>query len=144
MAWAYFDTSALVKRYIREPRSLQVGALLRRYDFVSSAITPVEIASALRRRRREGDLSEENFAALVRRVRQDRLQWELVEVSSLVLDRAEELIQGVTPIRAVDALHVASLAVFQSASRMRISFVTAAVRQREAATQLGGDIIWVG
>jgi predicted nucleic acid-binding protein len=144
MAWAYFDTSALVKRYIREPRSLQVSALLRRYDFVSSAITPVEIASALRRRRRAGDLSEDNFAALVRRARQDRLQWELVEVSSVVLDRAEELLQGVTPIRALDAIQVASLVIFQSASQMRISFVTADVRQREAATQLGLDIIWVG
>lgn len=144
MAWAYFDTSALVKRYIREPRSLQVRTLLRRYDFVSSAITPVEIASALRRRRRAGDLSEDNFAALVRRARQDRLQWELVEVSSVVLDRAEELLQGVTPIRALDAIQVASLVIFQSASQMRISFVTADVRQREAATQLGLDIIWVG
>jgi uncharacterized protein len=144
MAWAYFDTSALVKRYIRERRSLQVRALLRRYDFVSSAITPVEIASALRRRRRAGDLSEDNFAALVRRARQDRLQWELVEVSSVVLDRAEELLQGVTPIRALDAIQVASLVIFQSASQMRISFVTADVRQREAATQLGLDIIWVG
>lgn len=144
MAWAYFDTSALVKRYIREPRSLQVRTLLRRYDFVSSAITPVEIASALRRRRRAGDLSEDTFAALVRRARQDRLQWELVEVSSVVLDRAEELLQGVTPIRALDAIQVASLVIFQSASQMRISFVTADVRQREAATQLGLDIIWVG
>lgn len=144
MAWAYFDTSALVKRYIRERRSLQVRTLLRRYDFVSSAITPVEIASALRRRRRAGDLSEDNFAALVRRARQDRLQWELVEVSSVVLDRAEELLQGVTPIRALDAIQVASLVIFQSASQMRISFVTADVRQREAATQLGLDIIWVG
>lgn len=144
MAWAYFDTSALVKRYIREPRSLQVRTLLRRYDFVSSAITPVEIASAFRRRRRAGDLSEDTFAALVRRARQDRLQWELVEVSSVVLDRAEELLQGVTPIRALDAIQVASLVIFQSASQMRISFVTADVRQREAATQLGLDIIWVG
>jgi predicted nucleic acid-binding protein len=145
MAWAYFDTSALVKRYVREPRSLQVRTLLRRYHFVSSAITPVEIASVLRRRMREGDLSEENFAASVRRVRQDRLRWELVEVSSVVLDRAEELLQGVTPpIRTLDAIQVASLVVFQSASQMRIAFVTADLRQREAATQLGVDIIWVG
>jgi predicted nucleic acid-binding protein len=144
MAWIYLDTSALVKRYIREPRSAQVRALLRRHDFVSSAITPVEIASALHRRRREGDLSEENFAALTHRVRQDRLQWELVEVSSVVLDRAEELLQGVTPIRTVDAIQVASVLVLQSAARMPISFVTADVRQREAATELGLNIIWMG
>jgi len=144
MAWAYFDTSALVKRYIREPRSLQVRALLRRYDFVSSAITPVEIASALHRRKHEGDLSEENFAALQRRIRQDRLRWELVEVSSVVLDRAEELLQGATRLRALDAIQIASLVVFQSASQMRISFVTADARQRDAATRLSLDVIWIG
>jgi uncharacterized protein len=144
MAWAYFDTSALVKRYIREPRSLQVRALLRRYDFVSSAITPVEIASALHRRKQEGDLSEENFAALLRRIRQDRLRWELVEVSSVVLDRAEELLQGATRLRALDAIQIASLVVFQSASQMRISFVTADARQHDAATRLSLDVIWIG
>jgi hypothetical protein len=67
-----------------------------------------------------------------------------VEVSSVVLDRAEELLHGVTPIRTLDAIHVGSVMLLQSASQMPISFVTAAVRQREAATQFGLDIIWIG
>ena len=32
LGWAYFDTSALVKRYIREPGSEQVRALLRQHE----------------------------------------------------------------------------------------------------------------
>lgn len=143
-AWAYFDTSALIKRYINEPGSTLVRGLMRRHDFLSSAITPVEVMSAFCRRRREGDLSEGNFLAVSRRVQNDRVQWELVEVSSTVLNRAEELIQGITPIRALDAIQVASLVTFQAASALRIPFVTADERQREAGTQFGLDVIWVG
>jgi predicted nucleic acid-binding protein len=37
-AWAYFDTSVLLKRYVREDTSAQARALLRRHRFLSSAI----------------------------------------------------------------------------------------------------------
>jgi predicted nucleic acid-binding protein len=142
--WAYFDTSALVKRYIRESGSVQVRALLRRHDFLSSAVTPLEVMSALCRRRRDGDLSDDNFVVLVRRVQDDRTRWELVEVGSTVLSRAEEVIQGRVPIRALDAIHLASLVTFQAASGTRIPFVTGDDRQREAAGHIGLDVVWVG
>ena len=145
MTYAYFDTSALVKRYVAERGSLQVRALLRRHDFLSSSITPVEVVSALCRRRRSGDLSEENFRRLFRRVQNDRVRWELVEVSSLVLDRAEELLHETTlSIRALDAIQVASWMIFQAASSIQIPFVTGDARQRDAATHLGLDVLWVG
>ncbi len=75
--WAYFDTSALVKRYVSEAGSLQVRKLLRRHDFLSSTITPVELLSGLARRRLAGDLSGEIFTALLRRIQRDRTRWEL-------------------------------------------------------------------
>ncbi len=75
MTFAYFDTSALVKRYVRERGSAQVGSLLRRHDLLSSAITPVEVVSALSRKRRDGDLSEEGFLATLSRVQSDRVRW---------------------------------------------------------------------
>jgi len=37
---AYFDTSALVKNYIREAGSSRVRGLLTSYEFLSSAMTP--------------------------------------------------------------------------------------------------------
>jgi predicted nucleic acid-binding protein len=144
MAWAYFDTSALVKRYVSEAGSLRVEVSLRRHDFLSSSITPVEVVSALCRRRRAGDFSEENFRRLLRRVKNDRAQWELVEVSSLVLERAEELIQGTAPIKTLDAIHVASWMIFQAASSIQIPFVTGDTRQRDAASRLGLDVVWIG
>ncbi|MBI2180827.1 MAG: type II toxin-antitoxin system VapC family toxin [Deltaproteobacteria bacterium] len=144
MTFAYFDTSALVKRYVRERGSAQVGSLLRRHDVLSSAITPVEILSALWRRKRSGDLSQEDFSALLSRVQSDRLRWELVEVGGTVLSRAEEIVQGTVPVRALDAVHVASLLAFQAASSIQISIVTGDARQRDAANYLGLGVIWVG
>lgn len=144
MTFAYFDTSALVKRYVSEPGSFQVRALLRRHDFLSSAITPVEVMSAFCRRKQNGDLSEEKFTAVLRRVRNDRMRWELVEVGAMVLSRAEEIVQGSARIRALDAIHVASLVTFQVASGIRIPFITGDGRQRDAAEHMNLDVVWVG
>jgi predicted nucleic acid-binding protein len=144
VTFAYFDTSALVKRYVRERGSAQVGSMLRRHDLLSSAITPVEVLSALWRRKRSGDLSEENFSATLSRVQSDRSRWELIEVGETVLSRAEEIVQVTVPVRALDAIHVASLMIFHTTSSIQIPFVTGDVRQRDAATHLGLDVVWVG
>ncbi len=144
MKFAYFDTSALIKRYVREPGSARVVSLLRQHDLLSSAITPVEIMSALGRRRRDRELSEEAFVATLSRVRSDRTRWELVEVGETVLNRAEEIVQGTVPVTALDAIHVASLMAFQAAAGFRIPFVTGDGRQRDAGLLLELDIIWAG
>lgn len=144
MTFAYLDTSAAVKRYVSEPGSLRVRALLRRHDFLSSAITPVEITSALCWRKQNGDLSEENFRTVLRRIQNDRRQWELVELGTMVLSRAEEIIQGSVPVKALDAIHIASLVTFQAAAGIRIPFITSDGKQRDAAAQMGLDIVWVG
>ncbi len=144
LGWAYFDTSALVKRYIREPGSEQVRALLRRHQFLSSVVTPVEIVSALCRRRREGDISANALAALLRRMSSDRARWEMVQVNISVLERAEELLQGTTALKTLDAIQVASLITFQAASAIRVPLITADLRQRDCATQAGIETIAVG
>jgi len=144
VTFAYFDTSALIKRYVREPGTTRVVSLLRRHDLLSSAITPVEVMSALCRRKRNGELSEEDFAATLTRVQSERIRWELVEVGGMVLNRAEAIVQGTVPMRAMDAVHVASLMTFQAAAGIRIPFVTGDGRQRDAATLLGLDVISIG
>jgi predicted nucleic acid-binding protein len=140
---AYFDTSVVVKRYIHESGSQQVRRLLRQHELLSSTLTPVEIVSALGRRRRDGDLSENAMAAILRRLNSDCMGWELVEVNSTVLECAQELLQGVTPLKSLDAIQVASLITFQTASAIRVPLVTADSRQREVAVGAGIDVIAV-
>ncbi len=140
--WAYFDTSVLVKRYVKEEGSTTARRLLQRYRFLSSVVAPVEVLSALSRRRTAGELTQRDFLAVRSRLHKDRAYWELVEVGALVLSQAEELVQK-TGLRTLDALHVASALTFQSASGLTIPFVTADVRQREAAERLALTLIWV-
>jgi predicted nucleic acid-binding protein len=90
-----------------------------------------------------GDLAERDLSAILSRMRDDRAYWELIEVSPLVLDKAEELIQR-TGLRVLDAIHVASAIIFQTASGIRIPFITADARQRDAARQLTFPVTWVG
>jgi len=117
---------------------------MRQHNFLSSAIAPVEAMSALMRRRRAGDLSEESFRAVLRRLQSDRTRWELVEVSASVLSRAENLIQGGMPIKALDAIHIASIMTFQTAYGTRIPFVTGDAQQRDVAHESALDVVWVG
>jgi predicted nucleic acid-binding protein len=140
--WAYFDTSVLVKRYVKESGSSTSRKLLQRYRFLSSALAPVEALSALSRRRTAGEITQRDFLAIRSRFHKDRDYWELVEVGPIVLSQAEELVQK-TGLRTLDALHVASALTFQAASGLTIPFVTADIRQRDAAESLALNLIWI-
>ena len=94
MTFAYFDTSALIKRYVSEKGSARVVSLLRRHDLSSSAITPVEVMSVLCSRKRNGELSDEDFAVTLSRVQGERTRWELVELGRTMLSREDLLVSG--------------------------------------------------
>lgn len=135
--WAYFDTSALVKRYVDEAGRREVLRLLRRYDVVTSAVVTVELRSAFRRRVAEGTLDEEDVPDILKRVAVERGFWVLVDVSTDVLAAAETLV-ATRPIRTLDAIHVASAQLF--AGRMAVPefmFVSADARQTAAAIAVG-------
>lgn len=134
-ARAYFDTSVLVKRYVREDGSVQARALLRRHRVVSSAIALLEGISALMRRRAEAQLSERDFGSIFGQMRADSNRWELIEVNQPVLDRAAEVIE-VTGVKTLDALHIASALVFQAFSGVGLSFISVDARQAEGARRM--------
>ena len=109
--YAYFDTSALIKRYVEEPGRREVVRLLHKYTCVLSAVLPVEIRSALRRRVTEKTLDEKRMPAILKRLAADRPFWTVIEVSGEVLATAETL-SAAHPLRALDAIHVASAKLF--------------------------------
>jgi uncharacterized protein len=135
--WAYFDTSALVKRYTDEVGRRQVLQLLRQHECVASALLPVELRSALRRRVTDGTLEAARVVAILKRVAADRAYWTLVGVGPEVLDAAERLV-SVHPMRTLDAIHLASAQVFAAGvSASGLMFLSADKRQTEAAAVIG-------
>jgi predicted nucleic acid-binding protein len=134
--WAYIDTSAMVKRYVREPGRAKVQTLAARHRLVSSVILPVELYSAFVRRTREGTLATVALPRLFTRVGADRPRWTLVATTNAVLDEAQLLVEN-HPLRTLDALHVASARVFEQHLRAPIVFISADKRQLAAAAREG-------
>ncbi|MFC8599002.1 type II toxin-antitoxin system VapC family toxin [Isoptericola sp. NPDC057191] len=110
MALVYFDASALVKLCVHEPGSRLASALWNRADVVvSSRIADAEVRAALAAGERAGvldPLARRRGAALW-----DELSAGLhtIEVTPDVSARAADLLAASpVPMRAADALHVAS------------------------------------
>ncbi|OFW02567.1 MAG: hypothetical protein A3I61_17340 [Acidobacteria bacterium RIFCSPLOWO2_02_FULL_68_18] len=137
MAWAYFDTSALVKRYVDETGRRDVLRLLRLYEVVTSALAPVELRSAFRRRVADGALDEEHVPHILKQLAAERGSWALVDASRESLATAETLV-ATHPLRALDAIHVASAQLFATRIGMpKLMFVSADARQTTAAAAVG-------
>jgi predicted nucleic acid-binding protein len=142
VAYAYFDTSALVKRYVDEPGSLGVRRLLRTRRVTSSVLLRIEVLSALRRRRDDGTLGARTLARLLRQVEADDLSWQLVPVSDEIVAAARNRVIEHS-LRTLDAIHLVSAEALYR-ERLRIPFVTADVRQASAARAVGLDVVPVG
>ena len=125
-----------------EPGAETASRLFRRFDVVSSAITPLELTSALVRRRAAAELTDRQFVQTVGRIREDRTHWRLVEPGDQVLSQAEEII-GTTVVRTLDALHLASCLIFALLEGAHLPFVTADARQRAAAERAQLTVVWV-
>jgi predicted nucleic acid-binding protein len=137
MPWAYFDASALVKRYVDEAGRRDVLRLLRRYDVVTSAIVPVELTNAVRRRAADGSIAAERVPVLLERIAAERELWALVDVSRPVLAAAEALVAGHT-LRSLDAIHVASAQAFgRWIDLSALAFISSDARQTTVAAAIG-------
>jgi hypothetical protein len=144
MNYAYFDTSALIKRYVEELGRREVLDLLRNNRCLISALLPVEVRSALRRRVGDGTLDAKRVRAIVKRFAADRPYWTVIEVSSDVLGAAEAL-SGAHPLRALDSIHVASAKLFGDRTASQgFTFVSADARQTAVAQALGLKTHFVG
>jgi len=133
---AFFDTSALARLYLRsEPDAARVTRFVQDSEnsIAVSALTPVEMASLIARRQREGTMTPltaeaiaAEFAASLRTV------FERVALDPAVMDRAASLV-GVHVIRSLDAVQIAAALMVAQAMRGSFQFWTADRRQAAAA-----------
>jgi predicted nucleic acid-binding protein len=144
MEYAYFDTSALIKRYVEELGRREVLDLLRKNRCVISAVLPLEVRSALRRRIADTTLDPRRVPTILKRFAADRPYWTVVEVSSEVL-AAAEVLTGAHPLRALDSIHVASAKLFgDRTAAQTFAFVSADAHQTRVAEALGLKTQFVG
>jgi len=105
---AFLDTSALVKRYVREPGSAEVLSLFERDPRPAlSRIAWVEAGAAFTRRMREGALSPSDLDRLLLRLAREVGECRVVEVTEEIVARSVRAVRS-SPLRAYDAVHLAS------------------------------------
>lgn len=106
----YLDASALVKLFVQEAESDSLNkALLDARGVILSDLALTEMASALGRRTREGVLTPPQARDLHREAMKLTASCRHVELTPPVHRRAEQLLlSSQMPIRALDALHLAT------------------------------------
>lgn len=127
-----FDSSALFKRYAGEVGATQVLDLHgRATSIVLAAHCLTELMSALTRQWREGAFGDAEFARVRSRMRADFDAYRIEPLNRVVEDLAIAAM-ALSPVRAMDALHIGSA----QAARVNL-FVTADRRQAAAAQAVG-------
>jgi predicted nucleic acid-binding protein len=120
----YFDSSALVKRYVEETGTNSVKSILSTGgEIATSKLTYPEILSALMRKHRAGEIAKKLLQDIVARFEKD---WYHI----LVLEFHNDLLQAVKfllekhPLKAADAVHLSSALWLKQTTRADLTFVT--------------------
>jgi predicted nucleic acid-binding protein len=136
---AYFDASALVKNYVEEPGSEAVRNLLRQTRPATSRLSGVEVASAFARRWRESVLAAADRDRLLDDLSEDFKALYVVELVSVVVTRARDLLVR-HPLRAADAVQLAPCLVLQEKVGSPVAFAVYDRRLSEAARRQGLEV----
>lgn len=103
----FFDSSAFAKRYVEEPGSQAIDTLCSEATELGLSIISIpEILSALNRRLREEHLSRQQYELAKHHLSQDVRDAVVVNLTPPVISTCTTVLEA-SPIRAMDALHVA-------------------------------------
>ncbi len=131
----FLDSSSFAKRFVEEDGSEEVEALCAGASELGLAVLCVpELVSAFNRRRREGSLTQSQYGIVKRRLMEDILDAEIIHLTTQVIAESITILET-TPVRTLDALHVACALVWEAEL-----FVSSDTRQLAAAEREGLNI----
>ena len=139
---AYFDTSVIVKNYIRERGSDRARRLLRSHRVATSAIAALETVSAFRRNLAANVIDDTSYSAILNRFQKDRAKLDILELTDTILETSEQYISTYN-VRSLDAIHLATAMAASVRFPKQIPFITSDSGQSEVARQLGLKVVWV-
>lgn len=137
----FWDTSALVPRFLDEARAADVKRwYLSDPETVVWSLTRVELISAIARRHREKPEFGKLWDAAIRNVLAAWQEWSEVTDFDRVRKSAERLL-GVHPLRVADALQLGAAVVIAEGNPQSLEFVTLDRRLAEAAHSEGFPVL---
>ena len=105
----YFDTSALVKRYIKEPGSEVIDNTIdEANDILVSALTHIETNSAFRRLLAEEKICEIDYEKLKAELNKDFEDFTVLPISQKTLNKAYQTVDT-EDLRTLDAIQLATI-----------------------------------
>ena len=121
----YFDTSALVKRYVEESGSPEVAALFEDENtiFGSVMVAQVEMAAALQKAIRLGNASESLLSEIWQDFLEDWKSFTRIQVSGSLVERASQ-ISFAHKLRGYDSLHLAAASLWQEKLSLPVILAT--------------------
>lgn len=136
----YAESSAVLAWLLGEPAAMRVRAILSKADrVVASTLTGVECARGLARARASGRVSARDELAALRLLDVAESSWDVHDLSDRVLTRARGR-YPVEPVRTLDALHLATAALFQQALG-RVALLTLDDRIAANAAGMGLEVV---
>lgn len=135
---AFWDTSALVPLCIRQGLTPRAVALYQDYNVVVWWATPVEIASAIARLLRMGQIDSNDYAKARDLAQTLADSWFVVQPSERLRTQATELVHHYA-LRAADCLQLAAALQWCAGAPQGRVFFTAAQKLREVALRSGFD-----
>ncbi len=119
----YFDSSALVKRYLREVGSESVNAiLLSEETIVTSKLAYPEILSAFMRKHRAGELVRKSLRSVIDQFESDWKHFFIVEFHDDLFPTIKALIEKY-PLKGADTVHLSSALWLKHTAREGVKFV---------------------
>lgn len=137
----YFDTSALVKLYVREGGSLVIRRQAGKADAIATSVVAyAEARAAFARLRREKPRSGKRHRERVGQLDRDWDRYVLVELSAAVARSAGEL-ADTHGLRGFDAIHLASALWLKSAYSGDLAFAAFDRKLTAAAASAGLTVV---
>lgn len=134
----YWDSSALIKKYLKEDGSHNVQQRLSEDPFlVTSQLTYAEIHATFARKQRENDISLNDYQKICKFFETDWKAIFIVRLDDALLPEIRNLV-GKHPLRGADSVHLASaIYVSGQTKQRRLPFACADNRLLHAAVAEG-------
>lgn len=129
----YVDSSALVKKYVREPGSDRVHKLLAQSGMTVTAKQAYpELLAGLNRKRREQGITEKAYREALADFESDWLALLIIEFQDELLPLIKQLTTK-HALKGADSVHLASALWIQKATREKVSFIASDLQLLRAA-----------
>lgn len=131
----YLDSSALVKRYMEETGSNAIELLLTNAEVaVVSRLAYPETLSAITRRHKADDISENDFNKIKQQFKSDWQALTIIEMHHDVLQFIDKVIDK-DALRGADSIHLSSAIWLKQAMKTEVLFVASDIALLNAAKQ---------